>query len=312
MRNKFLLWSLALALCLPTISAFAEFKLPPKKQKREVPGEFKPGSKAKQPPKPSGERPPPCREGLVYNHLMCPDNRTIQARMVCRNGRIVRENVIEEAACPAVPEEQPAQQEQPAQEQPANTTTLNGCALLDQSGMTYVLQDNLHVTTETLLSPDRRVCFEFRGPPPDYAIPQNVTLDCQGYSIIFDGARGGAAIGTHSQSTVRNCTIENFITGIGLGNNNNSFINNIVRYNTVGLRSSVDVDPDYRGPARYHLEGNIVCSNFEKDVSCYDSRYRPEVHHRDLFTGSNNQVTTFRDCFGNEGVPAGFFRPCDE
>lgn len=98
---------------------------------------------------------------------------------------------------------------------------VDDCADLTTAGAVYKLN-------QSVTSPGN--CFTmFLG-------ADNITLDCQGYSITGDGTGDGVHFQDVSGTVVKNCIIENYITGIYAGNAPSSqIINNTLTGNGEGI-----------------------------------------------------------------------------
>jgi uncharacterized protein (TIGR03790 family) len=97
-----------------------------------------------------------------------------------------------------------------------NPASVNACATLGTANLVYNMSTNISASGS---------CFTVAA--------QNVTLDCNGYSLT-DTSGGGTAIGsTSANTTVKNCRIGGFYVGTELSGNNGR-VQNVTTYNISG------------------------------------------------------------------------------
>ncbi len=94
---------------------------------------------------------------------------------------------------------------------PYTANTAGSCGALSTAGATYTLASNYSINGAT--------CFNITA--------QNITLDCAGYSITGNNASSTYGVySTQTNTTVKNCQIQNFSTGIYYTNSTDGTIQN--------------------------------------------------------------------------------------
>lgn len=180
-----------------------------------------------------------------------------------------------------------------------------------QDGTTYVLNQDLHPTTENL-SASGATCFAFEHAHAAQNI--NVILDCQGHSITGPESRriplgrssahsGGVFAGDGVKFSLRGCNISNFHTGFsffgeeGTPNNPSQIRDNTFSNNGVGIVFG----PNGEG---HSFVNNSACDNDQDDVFCS----RGDFSH---MTGSDNRFHDVDNtCLRGQPAPAGLYSDC--
>lgn len=263
MRNKIILLSLGLTFIIPILHSS---KASPKSKPRII-----------------NRGAAPCQEGQVLERTYCPDRRTIRYVYVCKNGQRVRN---ESYACRPLqePQEQPVQEEQ-------RPIVLNRCGTPEggwQNGRTYVL--------------DRDIRWQRGDPDPcltigvynenNEPITENITLDCNGHSIIGEnrlGAEVGVVIGFHAKNIeLKKCNISGFAAyGLRLANiSSGTFSNNTFSNNRYGIAYETTAEKVY-------LIDNEACDNVH-DVGCLTHGF-----NRATLRGSGNLFNQVDFCVGD-------------
>lgn len=96
-------------------------------------------------------------------------------------------------------------------------TLIDSCGILDIQGESYFVTNNIIPTLPGL-------CLAIKA--------NNITLDCNGFSVTGSGEWSGIYLESVVGVTVKNCIVEKFRIGINDGNGNmNTFERNTARYN---------------------------------------------------------------------------------
>jgi parallel beta-helix repeat protein len=106
----------------------------------------------------------------------------------------------------------------------------------------------------------------------------NVTLDCDGHSLIGNGTDSGVSVINKKNVTIQNCVITNFSYGIQLRESENNYL------------SENTINENFRGIFIYlsnnnTLSGNIVDNNAQRGIHITELSYYNRVYNN---TASNN------------------------
>jgi parallel beta-helix repeat protein len=112
----------------------------------------------------------------------------------------------------------------------------------------------LIIATDTTLTEDHNGNIEVSA--------QNITLDCDGHSVIGDGT-GIGILTTHSGVTVKNCHVNGFSRGIGLGSSDTSILNNEMSNSGRGFQGFTSSGGT--------VEGNLAFDNLEMDFATFQT-----------------------------------------
>lgn len=295
---KNILWAAVVAFILvpslPVGNSFAAFKSAPPQKK---------------PAKAAAQKPPPCREGAIYNQLTCPsDRRTVYRRAICRRGRVVWENLINQADCPL---------------------PLNSCGEPEgewQNGKNYYLSQNVSYEM-THGQPNTNFCFEFLG-------KSGIALDCRGLSISvmnpshhqIRAMADGLRIRDSQNITVKNCHFVDademsldiggiLLTGASnsqiIGNTFTSFPEKFIEM-VGGSNNAIEGNRSDRGgivflPTNDGGVGNEIINN---DACNLRSRFICSVdleENQNVLSGHGNRFELVsRECH----LPEGFYTQC--
>lgn len=327
-----------------TFAGFAPAKKTAPKVPAKVKAKATPQPKPKQPaPKKEAAKPAPqprCREGGIRNHLYCPDSMVAYRQFVCRNGRYVWEDVINQADCPAVPAGggEPAGEEPPVVMHAGDVPiVLPGCGDSDgflpggwRDGARYILNSDIY------LERPRRHHF----PAKCFLLyrQHDIEIDCQGHKItIRDAVMDSAnifAIRESQNITVKNCELvdelwERFHIGIVvelshgsqiigntlrrmdvgiyiIGGSGNHIRNNILDNSTTGVSLSRGRNPGENGTNT--LSNNTGCNNDAWDLRC-DGDFEDDPSF--VIQGSGNTFNHIHDECPAEWA-GNLYQPCPQ
>ena len=109
----------------------------------------------------------------------------------------------------------------------------------NDDGTTFIDATGGECTTVGSWDDTNKICTFTTDVSEPVVISNNgITLDCDGHTIQATGADVGVGVGVDvsvNDSTVKNCTILNFATGIFVGGNGNTIMDNTTQLNTVGI-----------------------------------------------------------------------------
>lgn len=115
--------------------------------------------------------------------------------------------------------------------------SISNCSNLTSAGENYTLAANITLASS--------ICFRVQA--------ANVTLDCNGFSLTGGNASGNFAIYTNQfNTTIKNCIISNFSTGLYLNRTLNASISNVSSFSTCGKAGG-----DFNGDGIYMEYANF-------------------------------------------------------
>ncbi len=172
---------------------------------------------------------------------------------------------------------------------PLAAANIGACGNLTTAGENYTLTSNVSIASS--------ICFRVQA--------ANVTLDCNGFSIIGGNATGNYGVYTNqNNTTIKNCIIGNISTGIYLNRTINATISNVTAISTSSKANDENGNGIYMQYANFSvISGVNVSSAVSAGIRIIATSCNNTISSSSIYAGTD--VAIYFDSASNNNTLSG-------